>query len=168
MGLRRRSRTARAKRPTPRAMAGGAVAPKAMRAACFPEFSRQKTEPGQKPTSAATSTRSSRAAISPGRTWRGPRVTTATPPHWRPRAVHLSTLNVEHDASCDPRNGCRWLRMRGVETIGEPFSKRTLLLTRPRATSNPGPGHREPPARSHSPRRRAAGNVPESPRRHKR
>src|SRR5207249_3279775 len=79
------------------------------------------------------------------------------------RAVHLSTLNVEHDASCDPRNGCRWLRMRGVETIGEPFSKRTLLLTRPRATSNPGPGHREPPARSHSPRRRAAGNVPESP-----
>jgi len=25
--------------------------------------------------------------------------------------------------------------MRGVETIGEPFSKRTLLLTRPRATS---------------------------------
>src|SRR2546426_5536142 len=83
-------------------------------------------------------------------------------------AAHLSTLNVEHDASCDPRNGCRWLRMRGVETIGEPFSKRTLLLTRPRATSNPGPGHREPPARSHSPRRRAAGNVPESPRRHKR
>src|SRR3989442_1595797 len=124
-------------------MAGGAVAPKAMRAACFPEFSRQKTEPGQKPTSAATSTRSSRAAISPGRTWRGPRAPAATPPHWPPRAVHLSTLNVEHDASCDPRNGCRWVRMRGVETIGEPFSKRTLLLTRPRATSNPGPSARE-------------------------